>query len=182
MNIFFNTMEFTADRIEADKNILLSLLGEIFLKIKYWWNPKEDDLKQTVLKVSIRCSKCGKETMTDVNSLNTIYQDIITTFVLNTMLQNVDMLWIIENHEHLKYYMAIQNSYCLTGVLWYNTSICKNIHVKLVERFIITAKTNRYHIMCFIDEYETDHESCSCDDGRSGGGCPLPTNSTTEAL
>ena len=42
-------------------------------RIKYWWNPREDDLKQTVVKVSMRYSNCGKETMIDVDHLNTTY-------------------------------------------------------------------------------------------------------------
>ena len=33
-----------------------------------------------------------------------------------------------------------------------------------------------------IDAYETENQSYSCDDGNSGGACPLPTNSTTAAL
>ena len=61
---------------------------------------REDEIKHTGVKVSIICSNCGKETMIDVDNLNTTYQDIITTFVLNTMLHHVGMLWIIENHEH----------------------------------------------------------------------------------
>ena len=72
-------------------------------KIKCGWNPRKDDLKQTVEKVTIRCSNCGKETMIDVDILYTTYQEIITTFVLNTMLHHVGMLRIIENHEQLKY-------------------------------------------------------------------------------
>ena len=39
--------------------------------------------------------------------MTTTYQDIITTFVLNTMLHHVSMLWMIENHEQLKYDMDI---------------------------------------------------------------------------
>ena len=35
--------------------------------------------------------------------------------------------------------------------------------------------------MCSIDAYEKYHQSY-CYDIRSGGGCPLPSNSTTEAL
>ena len=35
---------------------------------------KEDDEKQTVEKVSIICSNCGKETMIDVDILDTTYQ------------------------------------------------------------------------------------------------------------
>ena len=61
-------------------------------KIKFWWDPKENDLKQTVEKVAIRCSNFVKETMIDVDILDTTYQDIITTFALNTMLHRVGML------------------------------------------------------------------------------------------
>ena len=49
--------------------------------------------------------------MIDVDILDTTYQDIITTFVLNTMLHHVGILWIIETHEQLQYDMEkkIQN-------------------------------------------------------------------------
>ena len=68
-------MEFTADRIENDKNLLPSLLNLFTMfKIKCWWNQREDVLKQTVEKFAIRCSSCGKETMIDVNFLDTTYQ------------------------------------------------------------------------------------------------------------
>ena len=97
-------------------------------KIKCCWNLWEYDLKKTVEKVDTRCSNCGKETMIYGDILNTTYQEIITTFVLNKMLHHVGMLWIIENHEELKYDMDILNSYWLTGVPWYNTSICKILH------------------------------------------------------
>ena len=49
--------------------------------------------------LSISCINGGKETMIDVDNFNTTYQDIIKTFVLNTMLHNFGMLWIIEKHE-----------------------------------------------------------------------------------
>ena len=78
-------------------------------KIKCWWNPRKDEIKHTGVKIAIRCSNCGKETMIDLDMLNTTYQDIITTFVLNTMLHNVVMLWIIETHEQLQNDMDKQN-------------------------------------------------------------------------
>ena len=59
--------------------------------------------------------------MIDVDLLDTTYQEIIRTFVLNTMLQHVGMIWIIENHEELKYDMDILNSDWLTGDQWYKT-------------------------------------------------------------
>ena len=64
--------------------------------------------------------------MIDVDFLDTTYQEIITTFVLNTMLHHVGMLWIIENHEELKYDMDIQDSYWLTGGPWYTHLFVRN--------------------------------------------------------
>ena len=53
--------------------------------------------------------------MIDVDHLNTIYQDIIKTFVLNKILHHVGMLWIIETHEKLKLGMDKYNSDWMTG-------------------------------------------------------------------
>ena len=78
--------------------------------------------------------------------------------------------------------MDIQNSDLLTGGTWYNTSICDKLHGKWFEGFIINARTDIYNIMCSIDAYEKDHQSYSCDGGRSGGDFPLTTTSTTESL
>ena len=36
--------------------------------------------------------------------------------------------------------------------------------------------------MCSIYAYERENQSSICYDGSSGGGCPLPKNSTTSAL
>ena len=67
----------------------------------------------------------------------------------------------------------------MTGGAWYNTYICKKLHGKVFKRFIINAKINRYNIMSSIDEYEIEHQSSIYDDDISGGGCTLPTTSTT---
>ena len=64
----------------------------------------------------------------DVDLLEINYQEIITNIVLNTILHHVGMIWIIENHEYLKYDMDIQNSDCLTGGPLYNTYICNKIY------------------------------------------------------
>ena len=55
----------------------------------------------------MRCSNCGKETMIDLDLLEKDYQEIIITFVLNTMLHHIGVIWIIENHEDLKYDIEI---------------------------------------------------------------------------
>ena len=66
-------------------------------------------IKKYRIKIAVRCSNCGKETMIDVDILNTTYQDIFTTFVLNKMLHHVGMLCIIETHEQLKCDMEKNN-------------------------------------------------------------------------
>ena len=76
------------------------------LNIKCWYSSGGAEIK-IHQKIAIRCGNFGKETMIYVNNLNTTYQDIITTFVLNTILHRVGMLWIIETHEQLQYDMEI---------------------------------------------------------------------------
>ena len=120
--------------------------------------------------------------MINVDLLGITYQEIITTCVLNKMFHHVDMIWIIENNEELKYDMGILNSDWLTDDPWYKTSICKKLHGKLFEGFIINARTDRYNIMCYIDAYERENQSSGCDDRSSGRGCPIPITSTIEAL
>ena len=71
--------------------------------------------------------------MIDIDIMNTTYQYIITTFVLNTMLHHFGLLWIIETHEQLKYDMEKHNSEWIIGVPWYNTYICKKLHGKCLR-------------------------------------------------
>ena len=105
--------------------------------------------------------------------MNTTYQDIITTFVLNTILHHFGMLWIIETHEYLQYDMDKHNSECMSGGPWYNTSICNKLHGNVFEGFIRNAKTDRYNIMRSIDAHEKIYPS-EHDDGSSFGDYPLP--------
>ena len=60
-----------------------------------------------------------------MDDMNTTYQDLITSFVLNIFLHHVGMLWIIDINIHLEYDMDKHNSDWMTGGPWYNTSICK---------------------------------------------------------
>ena len=47
------------------------------------------------------------------------------------MLHHVDMIWIIENHEDLRYDMEIKNSDWMTGDPWCNTYICNKLQRKV---------------------------------------------------
>ena len=102
---FFDIMEFTADRINNYKILLRSLLNMFSrFKIRCWYNQGGDD-QNTVENIAIRVSNCKELKMISMDKMNTTYQDIITSFVLNTMLHHVGMLWIIGTNKQLEYDM-----------------------------------------------------------------------------
>ena len=69
----------------------------------------------------------------------------------------------------------------MTGGTRYNTSIYKRLYGNVFEGFIRNARTDIYNTTCYTNAHEEEHK-LSCDDGHSGGGCRLSSNSTTEAL
>ena len=101
-------------------------------KIRCWYNKGHND-KNKVGNIAIECSNCGKETVIYMDNMNTTYQDIITLFLLNTVLHHVGMLWTIETHEQLEYDMDKNHSDCMTGGPWYNTSICRELNGDVFE-------------------------------------------------
>ena len=90
---FLYITEFTADKRYNDKNLLPSLLKcfTIF-KINIGGIQGKMILKKNTRNFSIRCSNFVKETIIDVDNLDKTYQEIITTFLLNTMLHCFGML------------------------------------------------------------------------------------------
>ena len=69
----------------------------------------------------------------------------------------------------MEYDIAKHNTDWITCGTWYNTSICKKLHGTVFEKYIINARTERYKIMCSIDEHEK-HQPSYIDDGSSNGG------------
>ena len=66
-----------------------------------FWHDKEPDDQNFVKIIAIMCSNCGKETGLSMDNMNTKFKDIVTVFVLNTLLQHSGMSWTIETHEQL---------------------------------------------------------------------------------
>ena len=63
----------------------------------HFWFDNEHDNQNNLKIISIRCSNCGK-TGLSMKNINTSYKDIITLFVLNTLLHHVGISWILETH------------------------------------------------------------------------------------
>ena len=85
-----------------------------------------------------------------MNNMNTDYKDIITTFVLNTILHHVVMSWIIETREQLKYDIYENDQYQIISGPWYNTYIRKKLHGTVFEEFIRNAITDRYNLIFLL--------------------------------
>ena len=66
---------------------------------------------------------------------------MVTKFMLNAILHNVVMSWIISYNEEMKYEMDKNNHQdWLNNGPWYNTSNCLRLHGSMFEGFITHAK------------------------------------------
>ena len=121
------------------------------------WYDKENIEENVVDIIYIRCSNCGKTTVSYVKSSNIDYKDIITKFVLNTVLHHVGMSCIIETNQQSEYDIDKHNPYWITDGPWYKTSICTKLHETVFEKCIRNTITDRYNHMCSIDSHEKQH-------------------------
>ena len=151
-------MEYPTDSKETQIKMLQSQL-KIFsmFKMRFCYD-KENVEVNVVENIAIRCNNCGKETGLSMKNVNNNYKEIITNFLLNTMLYHVGMSQIIEATKKLKYNIEKNNPDWITGGPWYNTSICKNLHGTVLGKYIINVRTDRYNLTCYIDAHEK-HQS-----------------------
>ena len=93
--------------------------------------------------MSIKCINCKRETGLDSEtSFTWVYDEIVTKFVLNSMLHHVGMSWIIRSNQEMEYEMNKTNHQdWLNKGPWYNISICSKLHGSRFEGFIIQAGT-----------------------------------------
>ena len=87
-----------ADKIENEIKLLPSLL-KIFsmFQMRFWYNKGHDDHNDVKI-IAIRFINCGKQTGLYMDNMNTKYKDIVTKFVLNTLLHHFGISWIIETY------------------------------------------------------------------------------------
>ena len=173
-------MDYTTGKIENEITLLPSFLKMFSMYNMCFWYDNEHDDQNNVKIVAILCINAVKKTGLCMKSMNYNYKYIMTSFVLNKVLQHVGMSWKIETHEQLKYDMDKHNPDWIIYGPWYNKYICKKIYGTGFEEYIRSAITDRYNHMCYIDAHEKQKSSC-VDDGRSGGTVS-PLYSTTEAL
>ena len=90
---------------------------------------------------------------------NKIFDEMITKFVLNTILYHVGMSWIINSNKEMKYKLDGNNHQdWLNKGHWYNTFICLKLHINMFEDFITQAITDRYNLMCSLVAHDKMHQ------------------------
>ena len=102
--------------------------------------------------ISISCINCKKETGLYLET--STLEEMISKFVLNTILHHVGISWIISSSNEIKYEMEKTNHpYWLNKGPWYNTATFSRLHGSLFEYFITHARTDRYNLLCSLVEH-----------------------------
>ena len=92
---FLTIMEHTANKMQDDKGIISSLL-KMFSMFETRLSFGDKDLET----LSIKCINCKRETgLNSETSFTWVYDEIVTKFVLNEMLNHVGMSWIISSNQ-----------------------------------------------------------------------------------
>ena len=115
-------MEHNANIMKTNNGLISSLL-KLFSMFEL--SLLSDEEKSYV--IYIRCIHCKRET--GLYLKNTTFDEIITKFVLNSILHHVVMSWIIRSNQEMKYEMDKNNHQdWLNRGPWYNTSICLKLY------------------------------------------------------
>ena len=77
--------------------------------------------------------------------------------------------------------MAVQGSQWVGKAPWYNTTICKKRNLQSFEAYFKTVRNDRHEFMCSANVYDKEHVTMP-DDASSGGGLPMTSTSSKEAL
>ena len=142
--LFLTIMEHTANILNPDKGLIHSLL-----KLFAMFQLNVIDEKYEVEAIATSCINGKKETGLYLRI--STFEEMITKFVLNAILYNVGMSWIVCSNEKMRYEIdKINHPDWLNKGSWYNTEMFSKFHGRLFEYFITHAITDRYNIMCSI--------------------------------
>ena len=142
----------------------------------YKYNEEEIVLED----VAIKCINCVR--ITGLFLKDKTVKEMITKFVLNTVLHHVGLFWIISLNKQMKYEIEENNHPdCLNKGPRYNTSICYKFHRTVFDDFIINDRTYRCNIMCSRTAHGKQQPTY-VDDTNSVGGIVIPNNATASAL
>ena len=101
--------------------------------------------------------------------------------MLNSVLNNVDLSWIISSNKQMKYETEENNPDWLNKGPWYNSAICSKLYGTVFGYFIRNALTDRYNLMCSINEHDRQQPTYFYD-SNSAGSISILNNGTISAI
>ena len=172
---FLSIMEHTANLMKTNKGIIPSLLKAFSMfELRLIGDKEKLDF------IAIKCINYKKAT--GLHLQYSTFEEMITKFVLNSILHHVGMVWIISSNDQKKYEIdKINHQDWLNKGTWYNIYICSRLHGSLFEDFITHARTDRYNIMCSLVAHDKKLPDYEYDEINIGDRL-IPKHSTTEAL
>ena len=150
---FCSIAENTEGIIETYISLIPSLL-KIFAMFQIrLFHFKHNDEENVVQTIAIKCINCDRITGLFLK-VKTV-KEMITKFVLNTVLQHVSLSWIISSNNKMKYDIK-ENHHpdWLNKGPQYNKAICSKYNGTLFDDFIRNDGTYRCNIMCSITEHD----------------------------
>ena len=103
--------------------------------------------------VSLKRINCKRETGLNAETpFSWVYDEVITKFLLNTMLHHFGMSWITRSNKEMEYDKYTNSNHLDWFNIgpWYNKNICCKLHGIKLEDFITQARIDRYNLMCSL--------------------------------
>ena len=144
---FLTIMEHTANKMQENEGLISSLL-KMFSMFEIHLSFGDEDLDALYIKCINFKIEIG---LYSEISFTWVYDEIVTKFLLNVMLHNVGMSWIISSNREMECEMNETNHlYWLNKGPWYNINICSELHGSRFEDFITLARIDQYNLLCSL--------------------------------
>ena len=134
--------------------------------------------------LSIKCINCKRETgLNSETSFTWVYDEIVTKFVLNEMLDHVGMSWIISFNREIEYEINTESNhlYWFNKSSWYSRNISSKLHGSRFEDFIAQARTYQYNLMCYFVAHDRLQLYYKDDESIIGDG-EIPNDATIKII
>ena len=101
---------------------------------------------------------CNKVVCYDLYHLT--LKDAWDVFVTNMVIRNVDISWIIDSKEELKFDFDHNCPNCILNFLCYNTTICEHLYSSLFDDYFKTSLNDRYNLYFLLRPMKNCIKTC----------------------
>ena len=127
----------------------------------------------------IKCINFNKTVGHEIR--NQTFRILFTVFIKVVLIRYSGLSWFTQSKEQVKFKFEQQCPSWIQNRNWYNTTIRSHLCGSSFEYIFITARQDRYALICSLNLYEKLHVMCY-DSLRCGYGRPLPYGPTTGVI